>query len=118
MELDGTSGFQLNLSFALGKASNGINPATEEVLASVGSFLLRFPAGSFSRNKQGAFIFQGSIDGVNVNATLKSAKGGWELVLICSGADLSNSNLPLVGGLAIGDDTGSVPMTQMSAQSQ
>lgn len=114
---NGVSSFQANTSFALGKASDGINPLTEHVMIAIGTASFSITPGSFVRNKQGSFTFRGMLDGADVAVTLKPSKGGYDLALSVSGADLSESTLPLVVGLAIGDDAGSAAMTNLNATS-
>jgi hypothetical protein len=117
VEEDGSSNFQLDITFALGNASNGVNPLAENVIVKVGSLFVQLPSGSFSRNKRGEFVFQGVVDSANVKATFKPMRDGYKFELFCTGADLNDSKLPLVTGLAMGDDAGSVILTRLSAQS-
>ena len=42
-----TDAFELNSSFTLGSASNGINPPGEPVTLQVGAFTTTIPSGSF-----------------------------------------------------------------------
>jgi len=116
---DGLSGVQLTISVALGKASNGINPVSEDIIFTIGDLFVRLPAGSLTRNKQGTYVFQGTVGSANFNITLKPAKGGYEFQASSSELpDLNGSTLPLNAGLVVGDDAGSVVLTNVSAQSE
>ena len=117
VDQNGISDFQVTMPFVLGTASNGVNPLLEDVLFSLGNFSIKIPAGSFTRKKQSSYVFQGIIAGANVSATVKPTKTGFEFDVVCTGADLKESSLPLGTGLAIGDDAGSVSLTTYSAQS-
>jgi hypothetical protein len=46
---------QLSGTLALGPGSNGINPLTEDVTVTFGNVSKLIPAGSFTKNRQGAF---------------------------------------------------------------
>jgi uncharacterized repeat protein (TIGR03803 family) len=55
--------FEIQSSFTLGSASNGINPATELVTLQIGTFTVTIPAGSFTGTGFGPFTFEGAIWG-------------------------------------------------------
>jgi hypothetical protein len=99
--------FEVNATFALGSTSNGINPATEDVSFSLGSFPLTVPAGSFRANREGVYQFEGTINGVRLESSLKSAATGFRLQIEGSGANLAGLGNPVVLALQIGDDGGS-----------
>jgi hypothetical protein len=104
--------FRLNASFVLGESSNGINPVTENVTIRVGSFTKAIPPLSFTKNKQGVFNFDGVIDGISLKVILTPKKGGiYDLQATGNGTNFDGSELPLVLGLTIGDDAGSVLLT-------
>jgi len=56
-------GFELTSHFTLGSGSGGINPPAENVLLAVGSYVVMVPAGSFSKNREGDFVYEGTIGG-------------------------------------------------------
>ena len=58
--------FDLNASFTLGTASNRIDPPTEPVTLTVGTFTRTIPAGSFQAHGSGSFTFEGVIKGVSL----------------------------------------------------
>ena len=103
--------FQVNASFALGQGNDGINPSAEPVILQVGKISKRIPAGSFTKNKQGVFNFDGVIEGTKIKATLTPKKGGYDFQAIGTGANLNESELPLFLGLTIGNDAGRTLLT-------
>jgi hypothetical protein len=62
--------FELNSSFTL-KSTASIAPLTEPVTLSVGTFTTTIPPGSFEGNKKGFFSFDGTINGVRLEALIK-----------------------------------------------
>jgi hypothetical protein len=56
--------FEMESSFTLGSASNGINPAAEPVTLQIGTFAVTIPSGSFTGKGFGPFYFAGTINGV------------------------------------------------------
>jgi hypothetical protein len=63
--------FEVDARFALGAASDGINPIAEKVTIQVGNISLTIPAGSFTQNRQGNFRFEGTINGVALKAAIR-----------------------------------------------
>lgn len=107
-----TSSFQMNGSFVLGGASNGIFPLTEAVTLQIGNLSLTIPAGSFQLQKNGNYAFSGVVDGVTLNVEIKDL-GANEYSFKVEGSSpnaLSITN-PVTVTLTIGDDTGTVTET-------
>ncbi len=104
--------FEMTATFTLGPNNNGIAPLTEAVTVQVGTFSTTIPAGSF-RLKKGRFTFEGVIDGVKLEAVLRSLILGndYEFTVEGKGADLTGTENPVTAGLTIGDDSGSKPIT-------
>jgi hypothetical protein len=111
--------FEISGRFALGQGNNGINPLSEAVTIVVANVSKTIPAGSFKRNKEGVFRFEGVIDGSNLKMNIKPIRGGYEFVATGNGVNLTQSELPLIVGLAIGNDAGSILMayTRLFAES-
>jgi hypothetical protein len=63
--------FALNANFSLGSGNNGINPLIEQVTIQVGNVALGIPAGSFIRNKQGNYVFEGIVSNRLLQAQIK-----------------------------------------------
>ena len=100
--------FEMTAIFTLGPNNNGIAPLTEAVTVQVGAFATTIPAGSF-KQKKGRFMFEGVIDGVRLEAVLRSLILGndYEFTVEGKGADLTGTENPVTVGLTIGDDSGS-----------
>jgi hypothetical protein len=104
--------FELQSRFTLGAGSNGIDPLTEdmklELTGGTGSFTTTIPAGSFSKDKQRRFEFEGTINGVNVQAKIAQL-GGNQFKCEVQGehADLTGLANPVTVTLTIGNDSGS-----------
>jgi hypothetical protein len=104
---------QITTRFALGAGNNGINPASENVTIRVGKTSTTIPAGSFSQRKPGNFEFEGVIDSALIKAAIRSDKSGFQFTMTCTGLDLGESELPLLLGVTIGNDTGTVLLNNM-----
>ena len=104
--------FEMTAIFTLGPNNNGIAPLTEAVTVQVGPFGTTIPAASF-KQKKGRFTFEGVIDGVKLEAVLRSLILGndYEFTVEGKGADLTGTENPVTVGLTIGDDSGSKTIT-------
>jgi probable HAF family extracellular repeat protein len=108
--------FDLKSRFTLGAGNNGINPLTEEVTLTLtggtGAFTTTIPAGAFTKDRKGRFIFTGKIDGVKLDATL-TPLGGQPYAFTVEGkhADLRGIANPVTVTLTIGDDSGRTTVT-------
>jgi YVTN family beta-propeller protein len=118
-----TDHFNLNASFTLGSAGNGINPPTEPITLTVGTFSTTIPPGSFriaddqdDQNDQeegvgmkrfGPFRFQGVIDGVDLRVLIRpTGAKRYALDAEARHADLTGTKNPVPVTLAIGGDSG------------
>ena len=107
LELDDGE-FDIEGSFILGAESNGIDPLTEKVNLQVGTLSITIPAGSFDVD-DGAFEFDGVINGVELEATIeRSGPGFFEFEVSGDGANLTGTANPVTVSLAIGNDIGVV----------
>ncbi|MEP6936202.1 MAG: SBBP repeat-containing protein, partial [Nitrospirota bacterium] len=104
--------FEMTAIFTLGPNNNGIAPLTEAVTVQVGAFATTIPAGSFTQ-KKGRFIFEGVIDGVKLEAVLRSLILGddYKFTVEGKGADLTGTENPVTVSLTIGDDSSSKTIT-------
>jgi hypothetical protein len=106
------SSFDLNESFTLGKNSNGINPVTEKVTLQIGTFSVMIPAGSFNKNPNGRFAFQGVIKGVNLQVQIVPLGNNmFTFMAEGTGADLTGLTNPVTVVLTIGMDSGTTTTT-------
>jgi hypothetical protein len=111
--------FEISGKFVLGPGNDGVNPLSENVTIVLGNISRTIPAGSFKRNKQGVFKFEGLIDGAKLNVTIRPNRGNYEFVATGVGVDLAHNDVLLSVGLRIGNDAGSTPMayTRLFAES-
>ncbi len=108
----GDDEFKLEATFTLGGGSNGIEPLKEAMIIQVGTFSTAIPAGSFKQHK-GRYVFEGRINGVHLEAVLRSLILGndYELKVEAHGADLTGTTNPVPVSVTIGDDSGSKEIT-------
>jgi hypothetical protein len=103
--------FDLNATLTLGGFSNGINPVTEDVALSVGTYSVTIPAGSFHQltngSKLGSWVYAGTIGGVNLSVQI-GPLGGQQYQFKASGSpvNLVGTGTPIPVGIVIGDDLG------------
>jgi Beta-propeller repeat len=104
--------FEMTAIFTLDPNNNGIAPLTEAVTVQVGPFSTTIPADSFTL-KKGRFTYEGVINGVRLEAVLRSLTLGndYEFKVEGKGADLTGTVNPVTVGLTIGDDSGSTTIT-------
>ena len=99
--------FQLQSSFTLETASNGINPAAEPVTLQIGAFATTIPPGSFTGKGFGPFYFAGVINRVPLHAVI--AHTGAKRCAFdapAQNANLTGTVNPVPVTLTIGDDSG------------
>jgi len=102
----------ITATFQLAAASNGIDPVRETTQLQVGVFGLTIPPQSFRADGKGGFAFQGTVNGVKMEATIRShGKAQFDLQAQIHGADVAPISSPTVVKLAIGDDAGAVSVT-------
>jgi Right handed beta helix region len=104
--------FELNATFTLGAASNGIAPATEAVHLEIGGFAATLPAGSLKSHGNGRFKFKGKVSGVKLDVTIRAlGNGRFKLEADGKGVDLTGAVNPVPVTVTVGDDRGtaSVP---------
>lgn len=100
--------FEVNSTFTLGAGSNGIAALTEDVHLQVGAFSTTIPAGSFKQDKKGRFKFEGTINGVALEAVIRPLGGNqFEFKAEGTGATNLPTQNPVTVKLTIGDDDGS-----------
>lgn len=113
MEIDIEDGeIDMLVNFTLGAGSNGFDLAKEAVSLQVtgrtGAYSVTIPAGSFKADRGGAFTFQGTINRVKLDASVRPLRGGaFELEVETEGANLKGFSNPVTVNLTIGDNGGS-----------
>jgi hypothetical protein len=103
--------FEVKGTFTLGPDGT-ISPVTQPLTIQLGNyFLATIPAGYFRQTGRGTFVFEGSIHGVALDATLAPTGGNLYAFTIKGMApDLPDAN-PVDVRLAIGNTGGSVSVT-------
>jgi len=99
-------------TFTLGAGSNGLDPLKEtvslEVKGGTGAYSVAIPAGSFKKDGSGRFTFQGTINKVKLEASIRPLRdGAFEFEVETEGANLKGFANPVNVSLTIGDDGGS-----------
>ena len=110
--------FAVKATFTLGAGSNGVDIPTEivslQLTGGTGAFSTTIPAGSFKqdKNKKGRFKFEGTINGVKVEASIRPLGGSaFEFKAEGKRAELTGLANPVTVKLTIGDDGGSAIVT-------
>ncbi len=99
--------FAVGGQFTLGTGSSGIDPLTQPVTLQVGAFSITIPAGSFQLDSHGNYVFQGTINEVQLAAGIQ-LQGGNQYAYAFAGQNansLPTSN-PVNVRLAIGSNGG------------
>jgi hypothetical protein len=99
-------------TFTVGTGSNGLElskePVTLQITGGSGAYSVTIPPGSFKADRTGAFRFQGSINRVKVDATVRPGRGAvFDFEIETENANLKGFKNPVTVTLAIGDDGGS-----------
>ncbi|MBV8358349.1 MAG: hypothetical protein JO189_10490, partial [Deltaproteobacteria bacterium] len=113
LKIDPDAGvFYLAGGFRLG-AGGTIDPTTQSVTFSVGSYSVTLPPGSFVRYRTG-YVYQKRVGGIFLRVFIKftSAPGNYQLLANRTGGTLDSTTSPMPVTLIIGDNSGS---TQMNA---
>jgi len=102
--------FEIKIVFALGPGSNGINPPAETVSLRVNggsaAFLITIPPGSFKKDRNVHFTFQGTIDKVRMLASIRPLRDGtFEFEADGDRVNLKGVANPVAVSLTIGDDS-------------
>lgn len=108
LSIDSTApGFSLKGTFTLGAASDGINPLTEPVTITLGTYSVTIPPSSFKQQKNGTFMYQGTIGGVNLVVQIVPLGGAsYQIKANGSPVNLSGLTNPVTVTLVIGNDSG------------
>jgi hypothetical protein len=103
--------FEVHGSFTLGPGSDGIAPLSENVTLKLGSFSITIPVGSFHRKENGQSVFDGTMNGVDLEFVIRPRGGNrFEFSVEGEGAGLSGLRDPLSLTLAIGNDLGTASL--------
>jgi hypothetical protein len=98
-----------------GAISNGINPLTQNLALRIGTFSVTIPPGSFKQIALQIFVFQGVVNGVDLNVQIVALGNNiFALAAESKGLNLTGLTNPVTVVLTIGDDTGSTPVIAQS----
>jgi hypothetical protein len=100
----------------LGAGSNGLAIPIEivslQLAGGTGAFSTTIPAASFKEGGNGQFNFEGTINGVKIEASIQLLRSGdFEFKANGKRANLTGLANPVTVNLAIGDDGGSAIVT-------
>jgi hypothetical protein len=115
-KLDITSGrspgFQLYANVTQGAGAAAINPVTQGMTLTVGTYTVTIPAGSFQALKNGAYTYQGTINGGALQVRISQTGPGSYLVQVdASGVNLSTLTNPVAVTLILGQNSGTAKVT-------
>jgi uncharacterized repeat protein (TIGR03803 family) len=100
-------GFDMKALFTQGSGAAAIDPATQSITVTVGTYTVTFPAGSFKVTKKGWWVFDGKINGVSLEGRLlQTGTNSYQLQLTASRVDLNSLTNPVTVTLALGNNTG------------
>ena len=99
-------------SFTRGAGGTHLDLSTEsvglQVKGGAGAYSVTIPAGSFKKEGSGGFQFQGTIDKVKLEASIRSAReGAFDFEIQTEGANLKGMANPVTVSLSVGGDGGS-----------
>ena len=104
--------FNLKSDFTLGSGAAALNPYTQSLTVSIGSFAMTFPAGSFRTLGSGTYAYSGTVSGASVNVKLNpQGSNSYTVQISGSGVDLSTLANPVTVSITMGNNTGSTQVT-------
>lgn len=112
-QLEITSGFELKADFSLGVGGSPINPATQGMTLTIGTYSVTFPVGAFQPSQQGWFEYDGTINGGSLRVRLtQTGANSYELMVHAQGVNLGSPTNPVTMKLSVGNNSGT---TQIDA---
>jgi hypothetical protein len=107
-----TGGFELEGTFSLGAASDGIAPLSEAVTLQLDSYSVTITPGSFTPSRRGGYTFKGTIADVSLDFFLKAeSPSTYRFEIEGAGKGLPQLPTQLSVQLTIGDDSGATTVT-------
>jgi uncharacterized repeat protein (TIGR03803 family) len=104
--------FQLKAKFTQGAGAEAIDPVTQPVKLNVGTYTVTIPAGSFRALRNGAFAFEGAIDGTELRVhILPTETNSYRVHVDAACVDLTASSNPVPVSLYIGQNNGATEVT-------
>lgn len=116
-KLDTTSGpppgFQLQAFFTQGAGASAIDPVSQGMTLTVGSYTVVISPGSFRQMKKGSWVYEGTIAGVTLNIRIsQSGANLYTLQVDASGVDLTALKKPVTVTLALGNNSGTTQVSR------
>jgi uncharacterized repeat protein (TIGR03803 family) len=116
VKLDITSerrpGFRLKAHFTQGTGAAAIDPLSQPLTLSVGTYMVTIPAGSFHEFWKGAYAFEGDIAGTALRVAIVQTGADSYLVHVDAACiDLAALTNPVPVNLSIGQNTGTTQVT-------
>jgi uncharacterized repeat protein (TIGR03803 family) len=116
-KLDITSGpppgFQFKGELTLGAGAPAVDPTTQGLTLTVGTYSVTVPASAFQQTKKGWYVYEGTINGVALQMRLsQTGSNTYQLQAQGSGVDLSSLSDPVTVSLTLGNNGGT---TQVNA---
>ncbi len=106
--------FRVSATIGLGPASS-FHPIAQPVTFQLGNYAVTLPPGSFARNGQGNYNFDGTIEGITLDARILPAAGNkFAFKLKVQGINLSEAINPVRILLILGDNAGAVSVNAVS----
>lgn len=104
--------FQLKAKFTQGAGAEAIDPVTQPVKLTVGTYTVTIPAGSFRALRDGAYVFEGAIDGTELRVhILQTEANSYRVHVDAACVDLTASSNPVPVSLYIGQNNGATEVT-------
>ncbi|MGH6838093.1 MAG: hypothetical protein ACREDT_04700 [Methylocella sp.] len=104
--------FGFGSNFILSSTAPAINPLTAPITLQIGTFTTTIPPGSFIKQKDGSFTFQGKIDGVGLGALIKpTGTLRYAFEVQARGANLTGTVNTVYATLIIGGNSGATSVT-------
>ena len=105
-------GFVFDGAFTLGAGAAAINPATQGMTLNVGTYSLVIPAGAFVARPNGAFAFEGAINGARLEIRIApTGAEAYRIHVMASGVNLTALTNPVPVTLTIGNNAGTTAVT-------
>jgi len=113
---DSDDSFVAHFVFEPSGDGEDVDPVAQSLSLQVGPFTRIIAAGSFVDEGRGSFQFEGTVEGVRLKAVLRRLRRGRFSVRVDgSRANLDGIRIPMELKLAVGDQSGGVRLTTLSA---
>jgi uncharacterized repeat protein (TIGR03803 family) len=104
---------EMKALFTPGAGASAIDPVTQGMTLTVGSYTVTIPAGSFSATNGRMWMYQGTINGVTLEAhIMQSGTKSYQLQLVATNVDLTSLTNPVTVTLTIGNNIGTTQVNR------